>query len=259
MADGVRISAGVPVSVWRVEWWRLARTRRLVALLAVFVFFGFTGPLSSRYLGQLVSGANQQGITITVPPPVPADGISEYVGNALLIGLIVAVVIAAYACAIDANPALAAFYRSRTRSFRRLILPRVAVTAGAVIASYLTGLLVAWYETATLIGAPDPSAMLFTGLWGSAYLLVAVSVTAAAAALARGTLTTVGITLVVLTLFPLAGAVPALSRWVPSALIGAPEALLRHTAADHYQRALAVAVILCVAALALTAVRARRR
>ena len=245
--------------MWRVEWWRLARTRRLLALLAVFVFFGFTGPLSSRYLGQLVSGASSQGITITVPPPVPADGVGEYTGNALLIGLIVAVVVTAAGCAIDANPALAGFYRSRTRRFRRLILPRIVVTAGAVIASYLIGLLVAGYETAVLIGAPDVPAMLFGALLGSVYLLVAVSVTAAAAVLARGTLATVGVALVVLTVFPLAGAVPALSRWMPSALAGAPEAVLRHTAPDHYPRALAAAALLCAAALVVTVVRGRQR
>jgi ABC-2 type transport system permease protein len=181
---------------------------------------------------QLVKAGGSQQIKIVVP----AGGISEYVSNAMLIGLIVSVVIAAYACAVDANPALSVFYRSRARNFSALILPRVTVTAGGVVGAYLVGLLVAWYETAVLIGAPDMAAMLLSALLGAVYLVFMVAVAALAGTVARSTSGTVGITLVVLLLCPILGALPGLSRWMPSVLASAPDALLRHTAVDHYPR-----------------------
>lgn len=248
------------VSVWRVEWLRLARTRRLLALVVVFVLFGFAQPLGARYAQQLIDKAGSaQQIKITVPPPVPADGVYGYVSDALLVGLIVSVVIAAMACAVDSDPALAVFYRTRARSYGALLLPRVVVTAVGVVGAYLVGFLVAWYETVELIGAPDVGPMVFSAVLGSVYLAFAVAVTALAGTLARGTSGTVGITLVILLLGPVIGEVPALSPWLPSVLVAAPNALLRHTAPDHYQRALITSVVLAAAAFALATYRGGRR
>lgn len=39
------------MNLWRLEWLRLTRTRRLVAIVGVYLFFGLTGPLTARYLG----------------------------------------------------------------------------------------------------------------------------------------------------------------------------------------------------------------
>jgi ABC-2 type transport system permease protein len=248
------------ISVWRVEWWRLVRTRRLLVLLAVFVFFGFAEPFAAKYVAQIVQHAGgTQRIKIEIPPPVPADGIGGYVNNAMLIGLIVSVVIAAYACAIDANPALSAFYRTRARRFSVVLLPRVAVTAAGIAGAYVVGLLVAWYETAVLIGAPDVPAMLYSALLGALYLVFAVSVTALAGSMARSALGAVGITLAFLLACPLIGTLPGVAPWMPSELVSASDTLLRHTAVDHYPRAVAVTVVLLAAALVLASVRGARR
>lgn len=248
------------LSIWRIEWLRLVRTRRLLVLVIVFMFFGFVEPLGAKYLAQLIShtgGADQ--IRVTVPPPVPADGISAYVNDAMLPGLIVSVVVAAYACAVDSNPALSVFYRTRVKRFSTLIVPRVAVSAAGVVVGYLIGLLVAWYETTVLIGAPDVSAMFYSALFGSVYLVLAMAVTALAGTVVRSRLGTVGITLVFLLLCPIVGQIPALSRWMPSELVGAPEALLRHTAVDHFQRPLAMSVLLAMGLLVLASFRGERR
>jgi ABC-2 type transport system permease protein len=248
------------ISVWRIEWWRLVRTRRLLALLIVFVFLGFVEPLGARYASQLINSAGSaEQIKVTVPPPVPADGISAFMGDALVLGLLVSVVVAAYACAIDSNPALSVFYRTRARSFSALLLPRVAVVSGGVIGAFLVGLLVAWYETAVLIGAPEVGPMLYSALLGSVYLAFAVTVTALAGALVRSRLAAVGVSVVILLLLPILGELPGFSRWMPSQLVGASSALLRHTAADHFPRALAMAVLLGAVALVAASVRGARR
>ena len=244
------------LSVWRVEWYRLLRTRRLLALTSVFVLFGFTGPLVARYSQELLDhvGGAGQTLTIVAAAPVPADGVSGYVGNALQIGLIVAVVVAASACSVDAGASLSTFYRSRARSFGRLLVPRAAVTAAGAVGGWLTGLLVSWYETAVLIGSPDAAAMARTAVTGSAFLVFAVAVTALASTWTRSTMGAAGYALVVLLTSPLLGALPALSRWVPSTLASAPDGFLRHTAGTDARPALAVTVLLA-AGCVLLAVR----
>lgn len=250
------------LSPWRVEWLRLLRTKRLLALAGVFALFGFTGPLVARYSAELLDRAARsdgQRIRIEMPPPVPADGITQYTGNALTIGLIVAVVVAAYACTVDSGPALSVFYRTRAPRFGTLLVPRLVVSAVGVVAAYAVGLLCAWYETAVLIGDPGAAAMARTALVGSVYLVFAVAVTAAAATLARGTLGTVGYVLLVLFTLPLLGALPGTSRWLPSDLTSAPARILRDTGADQPVRALAVACLLSVVLAVLAVLHGGRR
>ena len=91
------------MNLWRLEWVRLVRTKRIIGLLSVYVFFGFLGPLSVRYMEQILENFGG-GVQITVPEPMAADGIAAYVGNAAQIGLLVAVGVAAAALAFDAKP-----------------------------------------------------------------------------------------------------------------------------------------------------------
>ena len=231
------------MSPWRVEWLRLVRTRRLIALGGVFVFFGFIEPLGTYYLPDLLRHS-AGGLKIVIPRPVPADGISSYASNALLIGLIVMVFVAASACMVDARPALSAFYRTRTRDFWQLLYPRAAVAACAGVGAYLLGLLCAWYETGVLIGAPGTAAMAESAVLVSVYLVFAVAVTAAASTLARSTLATAIWSIAFLLVISVAAAVPQLKQWLPAALTDAPDALVRHTAAVHYYLpAVAVCVV----------------
>lgn len=248
------------LSPWRIEWLRLVRTRRLLVLVAVFVFFGFAGPLSARYLADIIGRAgNSDQIQIIVAAPVPADGIDGFISNGLSVGAIVSVVIAASACAIDANTALAIFYRTRVGSYGKLLLPRLIATIIAVVAAFLVGLAVAWYETAVLIGAPSVRPMLASALLGSVYLAFAVAMAAAAGAVARTTLGTVGLALAVVLLLPILGQLPGVGDWLPTSLANAPTALMRGGNLGDHLRALTTAIALSIGLPALAAIQGNRR
>lgn len=126
--------------------------------------------------------------------------------------------------------------------------------------AYLLGTLAAWYETDLLIGPLPVAAMLAGILCGAAYLAFAVAVTALAASMARGTLATVGITLVVMLLLPVAGTLRRIDNWLPSTLATAPVDLLNGAHhLPHYLPAVAVTVAVGVAALAIAVLRLRTR
>ncbi len=214
-------------------------------MAAVFVLLGLAEPLGTYYLPRLLKHASTNGVKITAPPPVPADGISGYASNALLIGLIVLVVVAASACAIDSRPALSAFYRTRAGTYWQLLYPRVVVTAVAGVAAYLAGLLAAWYETRVLIGGPDGVAMVQSAGLVAIFLVFAVASTAVASTFARSTVGTAAWSIGGLLVINILGAVSQLAPWLPATLTDSPDGLVRHTAtAHHYLRAL----IVCIAA-----------
>jgi ABC-2 type transport system permease protein len=231
-----------PMSTWRLEWLRMIRTPRAIALGGIYLFFGLLGPVTAKYLQQIVNRV-QSGVQVIVAQPTPKDGIANYISQASQTGLIVVIVITAGALTFDARRGLSTFLRTRVTSMWQLIAPRFIVNAAAAVTAYTLGTLAAWYETVLLLGSPPPGAMLAGLLCGSLYLIFAVSVTTAAASVARSTLGTVGITLGVLLALPLLGMVGLLHAWLPSTLVTAPVALLTGVAPGDYLPALAVALV----------------
>ncbi|HSK26972.1 MAG TPA: hypothetical protein VK894_08695 [Jiangellales bacterium] len=219
------------MTLWRLEWLRLWRSYRLLALLVVFLLFGFAGPLLAAYLADILeSAAASDGFQIVVPDPVPADGIAQYVSNAGQIGLLVVVVVAALALATDAHPGQAAFYRTRVPSAAARLLPRYTATVVASVLGWTLGTVAAVYETWLLIGPLEVGAV--AGGWALwvLYLAFAVATVALAGAVVRSVAAATGLGLGVLLLMPVLGLVPWLGDRLPSALVGAPEALARGTA-----------------------------
>jgi ABC-2 type transport system permease protein len=218
------------LSTWRVELLRLVRTRRLLVLGCLYVFLGATGPLLARYAQQIFSRVSSSTVKITVAKPTPADGMLGFYKSATQLGLIACIVITALGVCVDARPALSVYYRTRA-PVGRLLPPRLVASAAAAGAAYTLGLLFAWYETAALIGAPPVGPTLGTWALGLAYTLFAVALTFIVSGLLRGTLAVVGTAIGIVIVLPIAGGVPALSRWVPSRLTTLPTDLYQHSGA----------------------------
>jgi ABC-2 type transport system permease protein len=246
------------VNPWRLEWYRLVRTRRLLALLGVYAFFGFAGPLLTAYMDQLVASAGG-GFTIITPDPTPAMAIEQFVANASQIGLLVAIVVAAGALSIDVRPEIGVFFRTRVPSAVRLLTPRYVVTTAAVVAAFVIGVLAAWYETVVLIGAPDAAGMVVGALLGALYLAFVVAVVALAASLAPSVVTTAAISVGVLLALPILAVVEVVAPYLPSALVGALPDLAGGGDAGDYLRAAGTTVLVTGGVLALAVARTGRR
>ena len=236
----------------------MIRSRAALALGGVYLAFGFLGPVLAKYMQDIVKHV-QSGITITVAPPTPGDGIANYVNQVNQTGLVVVVVVAAAAFAFDSRRGLSTFLRTRASSMWVLVGPRFVVVSSAAILAYSAGTLAAWYETALLIGPPRPSAVLAGLLCGAVYLVFAVAVVAAASSVARGTLGTVGLALAVLLLLPIAGSLSVLHDWLPSTLATAPVELFGATYLSDYAGALLVATASAAALVAIAVQQLRRR
>ncbi|MFI9811856.1 hypothetical protein [Saccharothrix variisporea] len=236
------------MTLWRLEWLRLVRTHRLVALCAVFGLFGLVGPISVRYLPEIIRRFG--GVEVVLPPATPADGMAGYVKNAVQLGLLVLVLVAAAALAFDAQRDSAVFLRTRVPALWRIVVPKVVVNAAAGAGAFTVGAMAAWYETAVLLGALPVGRTLLGIACMAAYLAFAVALTALTAALLRGVvgtaLTCLGVLLLSALLEPLGG----FGRWLPSRLVGALDGLLRGATPSSYLPALALTAALAVAATA---------
>jgi ABC-2 type transport system permease protein len=232
------------MSPWRLEWFRFVRSPRWIVLFGVYLTFGLIGPVMAKYMADILEHA-QSEMTIILPPPAPKDGIVNYLSQVGQIGLIVVVAIAASAMTFDARRGVSTFLRSRVSSIWELVRPRVAVTAMAAVLAYGLGTLAAWYETALLLGPLPVGAMLGGLLCESVYLTFAVAVVAAVAPIARSTIAVAAIALAALIVLSIVGGLGVLHDWLPSALSGAPAALLAGTSVTDYLPALLVTATAC--------------
>jgi ABC-2 type transport system permease protein len=237
------------VNVWRLETVRLFRTLRWAGMVASFLLFGIAMPILTRYQEALFRNLGGD-VQVIVPPPTPAQAIAAYLQNAMQIGLLVSVLIAAGSLAFDAKPEWAAFLRTRSRSLWDLVAPKYAVNAGATAVCFALGLVAAWVGAGALIG-PLPIGGLLSGLvCGAVYLAFAIAVVACMAGLARSVIGAGGLALVVLIVLPILGQVPALEPWLPSTLVGAPTALAEGAPASDFVRAALVSLAVTPALLA---------
>jgi ABC-2 type transport system permease protein len=246
------------MTLWRLEVLRLTRTNRWLILVGVFAFFGLLGPVTARYLAEIM-GRFGGDIEVTFPDPTPLDGLVQYLSNASQIGLLAVVVVAAAALALDARPEAAAFFRTRVPDARTILLPRYVVTTLAAVASFVLGMGLAWAGSAWLIGPLPAGDVLVGTVLGSLYLAFVVAVVAAAAAVTRGVLTTVFLALATLLALPILSLVGVVKPWLPSELVGAPTDVVAGVPPGEFTRSVIVTVIVTVAMLAFAAARQSTR
>lgn len=207
------------MSLWRLEWLRLMRTHRFILLAGLFAFFGILGPVTTRYLPEILERFGGD-IEVILPEPTPAQGTSEFMSNALQIGLLAVAFVAAAALAFDANAEMSVFLRTRAR-VASIVIPRFIVTAAASVIALIGGAAIAFYETGVLLGWPDAGRYLLGVAVVSLYLVFAVALTAFVAGFLRSVPGVALVTIGVLIVLGLLTFVPALGRWLPSGLPGA--------------------------------------
>jgi ABC-2 type transport system permease protein len=246
------------MTLWRLEWLRLVRTRRLLAIVGVFVFLGLSGPLTARYIGALLETFGTEGVRVEFPEPAPADGVIQFVGDSTQLGLLVVVLVAASALAFDARREMAIFLRTRVRGVGAIIGPAYTVSTGAAVGGLLLGTLAAWYESTVLLGRL-PVARLAVGFaYTAVFLAFAVAVVAAVASLVRGVLATAGASLAVLLALALVDGVTA-TGWLPTDLAGAMAGLVQDADPADYLGAGVVTVGLTGALLTVAVTLGARR
>lgn len=246
------------MNLWTLERLRLTRTNRGVILLGAYLFFAITGPLTARYLNEIL-GAVGGGIEVVLPDPTAADGITQFTSNAGQLGILAVVVVAAAALAIDADRERAMFLRTRVRSGWTLILPRVVVPTVAATVALVIGTIVAAVLAVALLGDLDIGGLVVGTVYGALYLAFVVALTAAVATFTKSVISTVLSTVAALLALPVLSLIPAITRWVPSELLGAVDGLIRGAPATEAAPAAVVGVVLTVALVALAAHRTERR
>jgi ABC-2 type transport system permease protein len=229
------------MGAWQLELLRTWRTRRLIALAAAFLLLGLGIPLLTYFLPEIIKGS-ARGVQITVPRQTAADAITGFAGNTGQLGTLVVVVVSAASMSIDAHPALAAFYRTRLRGSRALVLPRYVTVTAASLLMLALGTLAALYETNVLFGAVPIGALMvgiaLEGLW----FCFVTSVVACFTSVMRSVLGVVGLSIAMFLALALLEGLPAAFSWLPTRLAASGADLIHHPAGDVWHAAVVTAL-----------------
>jgi ABC-2 type transport system permease protein len=197
------------------------RTNRFIAVVAVFVLFGIIGPLTDRYMKELIDaiGSQSGGFTIQVPGPTLAGDLTQIDKNLSQFGIICALLLAMGSVAWEKERGTAGMILTKPASRAAFLAAKlIAISATLGIATVLgTGVayIYTWilYPSAfSLVGYIEMAALLW---W---ILVVFTAITLLGSTITRSAIAAAGIGLVALLVMGLVGALPVIGPYVPSSL-----------------------------------------
>lgn len=246
--------------VWkelREQW----RSYRMLVVTAVLVAMGILGPLTARYMNELMSSipGTPEGLEAVLPKPTADLAVSELVDNLAQFGLILALLVPMAAVVGEKTSGTAAMTLSKPVSRGAFLLAKLLALlttfalgiALSVAAGYAyTGMLFTWLP-------PQGFAVLAAALL--LYLLFYASLTLLASTLMRSQLAAAGLAFGLALLLGIAGTIPALGSYLPSALLGWGRAAANGMASETPWKPLATALVLIPGLLLIGQAALRRQ
>ncbi len=193
------------------------RTFKLLIVAGVFLFFGLTTPVLTKYTPELIEQFGG-GVVLEMPPPTALQALVEYSSTALQIGLLIVVLIAMGAVAGERRSGTAALTLSKPVSTGAFVTAKlVAISSTFVIGLILGGLGAFGYtwllfEDGNLGGFVAQTALL------SVFMVFCVSVTLVFSAIFRNSLAAGGVSIAVLIVSLTLSALPWVGRVMPGSL-----------------------------------------
>lgn len=185
-------------------------------------------PLSVRYMGEIIARF-AQGVTVVMPPPSRAQGVAQFLGDVVEIGLLVIIAITMGSVAGEKVSGVTTFIVTKPVSRKAYVLSKFLVLLGALTAGVAAATLLASLYSETLIGPVDWARTFAAAASTWLYALFILSATFAASMAVTSSLAAGGIGLAIHIVTALAGAVlskSALGPYLPSVLPGNANAFL---------------------------------
>jgi ABC-2 type transport system permease protein len=197
------------------------RTSRLVAVSVVFIFFGILGPVTDRYMKELIDaiGAQSGGFTVQIPPPTLDGALVQITKNLSQFGIICALLLGMGSVAWEKERGTAGMILTKPASRAAFLAAKlVAISFTLGIATAL-GTGVAYVYTLILYPTVFPLAgyiAMAAILW---WILVSFSaITVLGSTITRSAVAAAGIGLVALLVMGIVGALPVIGPYMPSSL-----------------------------------------
>jgi len=236
--------------LWK-EWLEQRRSYRLLAAVIVLAIAGILGPLTAKYLPQMLASMADlpEGLAAMLPAADISMAIGEYSDNLVEFGALLALLLPMAAVVGEKTQGTAALTLSKPISRLSYVGAKFAVQSLTLLLAVVAASAIGYLYVGVLFGWLDPLAFAAANSMYWVYLTVLLSLTILASTLARSTVASAGMAFGALIALGILGSIPAISAYLPSALLAWGRALALGLPAEPAWAALAVSIGLSLAAV----------
>jgi len=236
--------------LWK-EWLEQRRSYRLLAAVIVLAIAGILGPLTAKYLPQMLASMADlpEGLAAMLPAADISMAIGEYSDNLVEFGALLALLLPMAAVVGEKVQGTAALSLSKPISRLSYVGAKFAVQSLTLLLAVVAASAIGYLYVGVLFGWLDPLAFAAANSMYWVYLTVLLSLTILASTLARSTVASAGMAFGALIALGILGSIPAISAYLPSALLAWGRALALGLPAEPAWAALAVSIGLSLAAV----------
>jgi ABC-2 type transport system permease protein len=237
---------------WK-EWLDQRRSYRLLAAVIVLAIAGILGPLTAKYLPQMLATMADvpEGLAAILPAADISMAVGEYSDNLVQFGVLLALLLPMTAVVGEKTQGTAALSLCKPVSRFSFLAAKVAAQGVTLLLAVAAASAIGYLYLRLLFGWLDPLAFAAANALFWVYLIVILSLTVLASTLARSTLAAAGMAFGALIGLGILGSVPALSSFLPAALLAWGRAVALGLEIDPAWAALAVGAGLSLAAVAV--------
>ena len=205
----------------RKEAMELLRTKRLLGLVCVFVFFALTSPLLARYMAEFIGALvpADEALGLVIPDPVWTDSYVQFHGNIMQIGVIALILLFMGAIASERSRGTVDLLLTKGLGHSSFILAKFTIISVALLLTMMVSMCIVYFYTHTLFDTAGNVGEVFLGAAiFTLFLLLLVALTLLAGAISKSS--------VVAALLSFAGflailglsAIPRVGDWLPGRL-----------------------------------------
>ncbi len=196
------------------------RTKRVLIVAAVFVLFGLGSPLIANFIPQMFSSIPEvEQFAELIPTPSNKDAMDQYISNLTQFGFIIAVLMGMGAVASEKEKGTTAMILSKPMPRWAFILSKFVAQTLIFGVGFLVSALGAFYYTMILFEPFTFWPFMLGNVLLLLWLSVFTAVTLLGSTIGRSTGAAAGIALVGAIILLLAGSLPKIGVFFPSALV----------------------------------------
>ena len=215
-----------------LEQWR---TRRLIVVAIVLIFFGLLSPAAARYTPELMkllpSGA---GMAKLMPPPTAMDAVKQYLKNLSQFGLVLALLVTMGSVAQEKDRGTAAMMLVKPLPRATFLAAKFAALTLTFLLSLAAAALAGFFYTTFLFSAPDVSRWIALNGLILVYIMVQVAITLLCSVIAKSQIAAGGLAFAAITALAFIAAIPGFGKYLPGQLLGWAGELMAGIPATHW-------------------------
>jgi ABC-2 type transport system permease protein len=223
------------------------RTSRLVSVAVVFVLFGILGPLTDRFMKEILDALGTQtgGMTFTVPGPTLAGDLTQIIKNLSQFGIICALLLAMGSVAWEKERGTAGMILTKPASRAAFLAAKLVAISLNLLLAVILGCGLAYLYTTMLYPTTFPIGgyvAMAAIMWLT--LVIFTSITLLGSTLTRSAVAAAGIGFVAFLVLGILASIPVIAPWSPMGLLGPAQDLALGRDAGNFYAPLAFNIAL---------------